>query len=262
MSAGEWIGRHLGERSVEYTESEAILYALSVGAPADRLDLVFEDQLRVLPTFGLTVAQWAPNILGSSGAFDNRAVHGSQTLQVHKALPRSGVLDFTARVGNVWDKGAAAIFEVIVECDNFTATWSLFAPGFGDFGGERGPSRAEAVDRGPGQESTLQTFAIQPALYRLTGDMHHIHIDPEAAKRVGAPKPLMHGLCTLAAVTIPMADALGAHPADLTYLTGRFTGHVFPGDELAIQRWEDGAFDVSRDGSVVISDGVAKFGEH
>lgn len=57
MNAGEWAGRELGTRVIDYTERDAILYALAVGASADRLDLVFEDRLRVLPTFGLTLAQ-------------------------------------------------------------------------------------------------------------------------------------------------------------------------------------------------------------
>ena len=34
-----------------YDERDAILYALAVGAKATELDLVFEDRLRVLPTF-------------------------------------------------------------------------------------------------------------------------------------------------------------------------------------------------------------------
>lgn len=141
MSSGEWAGRALGVRTVGYDEKDAILYALSVGASAEDLDLIFEDRLRVLPAFGLTLSQWAPDILANAGAFDNRAVHGAQTLAVHRPLPKAGELTLSARVGDVWDKGAAAVFEVIVECAEFTATWSLFAPGFGGFGGERGPAR-------------------------------------------------------------------------------------------------------------------------
>lgn len=112
------------------------------GRQATELDLVFEDQLRVLPTFALTLAQWAPDALGSAGAFDtSTALHGSQELKVLAPLPRSGDVTLKASVGEVWDKGAAAVFEVKVECEYFVATWSLFAPGAGGFGGERGPSR-------------------------------------------------------------------------------------------------------------------------
>lgn len=259
MNAGDWAERPLGERTVEYTEKDAILYALAIGASPERLDLVFEDRLRVLPTFPLTLCQWAPDILAEAGAFDNRSVHGSQSLTVHKPLPRAGAIDLSARVGNVWDKGKAAVFEVVVESEFFTGLWTIFAPGAGGFGGDRGPSRAEAPDRGSAEELTLETSANQAALYRLTGDRHPIHIDPEAAARIGAPRPIMHGLGTLAAATLPLADAAGAHPADLTYLAGRFTGQVFPGDVLEIRRWPSGAFELARESSIVVSDGEAQF---
>ncbi len=56
----------------ELRERDAILYALAVGAKATDLDLVMEDRLRVLPTFALTLAQWAPDELGSAVAFDTK----------------------------------------------------------------------------------------------------------------------------------------------------------------------------------------------
>ncbi|MGI9206504.1 MAG: MaoC/PaaZ C-terminal domain-containing protein, partial [Rhodococcus sp. (in: high G+C Gram-positive bacteria)] len=113
-----WRGAELGTRTVTYDERDAILYALAVGARATDLDLVFEDRLRVLPTFALTLAQWAPDALGSLGAFDTKtALHGSQKLDVLSPLPKSGSITMTARVGEVWDKGRAAVFEVVVESE-------------------------------------------------------------------------------------------------------------------------------------------------
>lgn len=259
MSAAEWAGRDLGQRTVDYDEKDAILYALAVGAAATDLDLVFEDRLRVLPTFGLTLAQWAPDVLAAAGAFDDTAVHGSQKLEVHRPLPRAGELRLSARVGDVWDKGSAAIFEVIVECEEFTAMWSLFAPGVGGFGGDRGPARPASAGRPEGRRSVVRTFPTQAALYRLTGDRHHIHIDPEASARIGQPTPILQGLCTLAATTLPLAAELGAHPADLTALQGRFSGPVIPGDALEAESWPDGAFELRREGAPVISDGRAVF---
>lgn len=259
MNSGDWAGKPLGTRTVGYDERDAILYALAVGARADDLDLVFEDRLRVLPSFGLTLAQWAPDVLAEAGAYGDAAVHGSQTLEVHRPLPRSGELALAARVGNVWDKGTASVFEVIVECEQFTAMWSLFAPGTGGFGGERGPAREPAAERGPGTIGAVPTFPTQAALYRLTGDRHHIHIDPEASARIGQPTPILQGLCTLAAATLVMARDRGAHPADLASLHGRFSGPVVPGDVLELETWPEGAFDLRRDGAPVISDGKAVF---
>lgn len=260
-----WEGRHLGDRTVAYDERDAILYALAVGAPADRLDLVFEDQLRVLPTFALTLAQWAPDALGSAGAFDtSTAVHGAQRLDVLGPLPRSGRLDLGARVDRVWDKGAAAIFDVVVECDFFSATWAIFAPGCGGFGGERGPSAPAQDERPPTSTLTVPTAANQAALYRLLGDRHHMHVDPEAARAAGQPRPFLHGLATLAAVSLTLSDELGLHPADLTHLDGRFAAPVFPGDQLTVTAWTEGddavRFDVAAGERPAVRSGFAAFG--
>jgi hypothetical protein len=263
-NAGSWRGRSLGTRTVSYTERDAILYALAVGARAEQLDLVYEDRLRVLPTFALTLAQWAPDALGRAGAFDiTTAVHGAQRLTVHRPLPRGGDLAMTARVAEVWDKGAAAVFEVEVESAYFLATWSLFAPGCGGFGGERGPSAPRGSGDTPAEHIVeVPTHAEQAALYRLSGDRHAMHIDPAAARAAGMPKPFLHGLCSLAALTLPLARTLGAHPADLRELTARFASPVYPGDLLTAECRTAGpgalSFTAAVDGPV-LTGGLARF---
>lgn len=262
--AGEWAGVLLGERSVSYDERDAILYALAIGAGPEELDLVFEDRLRVLPTFALTLAQWAPDALGSAGAFDTTtAVHGAQRLEVLAALPRAGDLDLTARVGQVWDKGAAAVFEVVVESRFFLATWSIFAPGRGGFGGERGPRAPRAPEQAPHHRLEVATAPNQAALYRLLGDRHHMHVLPEAAVAAGQPRPFLHGLASLAAATLPLTRSLDAHPADLRLLAGRFAAPVFPGEHLQVDAWSGADereldFTITAAGRPAVSGGVLK----
>lgn len=253
------IGRNLGERTVEYTQWDAILYALAIGARADDLDLVFEERLRVLPSFVLSLAQWAPDTLAQEGVYGPHAVHGAQTLEVKNPLPRSGSIRMSARVDNVWDKGTAAVFEVTVDSELFIATWTIFAPGLGGYGGQRGPQtiRSEVMSERPALP--LDIAPNQAALYRLLGDHHHIHIDPAAAQAIGYDRPILHGLCSLAAATLPLAKHAGAHPADLTYLSGRFTGPAFPGDSLRVVPGDVDSFTVAGDGGEVISNGIARF---
>lgn len=43
-------------------------------------------------------------------------------------------------------------------------------------------------------------------------DRHLIHIDPAAPAAIGQPRPIMHGLCTLAATVLRIAELSGAHP--------------------------------------------------
>ncbi|WP_300683479.1 MaoC/PaaZ C-terminal domain-containing protein [Nocardioides sp.] len=263
--AGEWIGRDLGTRTVSWTDRDAILYALAVGAPADRLDLVFEDRMRVLPTFALTLAQWAPDVLAEAGAWEvATALHGSQKLTVLGEIPIAGEMEMSARVANVWDKGAAAVFEIEVTSPYVVATWSIFAPGAGGFGGERGPSRPAGPEGEATGSGSLTVAENSAALYRLTGDRHHIHIDPVAAQASGQPKPFLQGLATVASATLVLADAAGVHPADLTSLEGRFSSVVFPGEELTVSTWDSAEtgetlFTVATERGVAIDGGRVSF---
>ena len=111
-ACGRVVGLLAGERTVSWSDRDPILFALAVGARPDQLDLVFEERLRVLPSFALTLAQWAPDVLGGAGAFEvGNALHGSQSLQPLAPLPARGELTMSARVSGVWDKGSAAVYE-------------------------------------------------------------------------------------------------------------------------------------------------------
>ena len=108
------------------------------------------------------------------------------------------------------------------------------------------------------------TSANQAALYRLTGDRHLIHIDPDAAAAIGQPRPILHGLCTLAAAVLRIAAATGAHPADLLELSGRFAAPVLPGQQLDLQLWSGGgetAFRALHAGTPVLTSGTVRFQE-
>lgn len=260
-SAADWLGVTVGKRTVAWSDRDPILFALAVGAQPDELDLVFEDRLRVLPGFALTLAQWAPDVLGSAGAWDtSTALHGAQALTVLKPLPATGEITMTARVGGVWDKGAAAVYDLAVESDYFVATWSLFAPGRGGFGGERGPGRVVAPEDDPAWSAPLTTGDNAALLYRLLGDRHHIHVDPAAAAAIDQPRPILHGLATLSAASLVAARETDAHPADLTQLEGRFASAVFPGEPLVVRGWEDGALEVATEHGPAITAARAVFG--
>ncbi|WP_236077785.1 MaoC/PaaZ C-terminal domain-containing protein [Rhodococcus sp. P1Y] len=260
QDASSWIGRELGSRRVAWDERDVMLFALAVGARPDQLDLVFERDLRVLPTFGLSLAQWAPDVLGDAGAFDvGKALHGSQRMNVRAPLPPSGGVTLNSRVSAVWDKGRAAIFDVTVDCELFEATWSIFAPGQGGFGGDRGPSSVAQDGGDPSDRRQLPIASNSALLYRLSGDRHHIHVDPEAARGIGQPRPILHGLATLSAATLVLADIAGAHPCDLMELGGRFSSPVFPGESVDVLSWPDGAFRVETPRGVAIDGGRAVF---
>jgi hypothetical protein len=264
--ASEAAGLELGSRRVSYDDRDAILYALAVGAAAEDLDLVFERDLRVLPTFGLGIGLWACDELGARGFFSStNALHGGQRLEALGPLPPSGELELVARVADVWDKGGAALFDIEVACAGyFRAVYSIFAPGQGGWGGERGPSARRDPESAPTRGARLQTSREQAVLYRLLGDRHLIHVDPEAAAAIGQPRPILHGLCTLGFAARSLPALFGRRPDELAGLEARFAAAVLPGDPLELRAWEpldDGSvpFSVATPAAVVLSGGLIRF---
>ncbi|MCO5316761.1 MAG: enoyl-CoA hydratase [Solirubrobacterales bacterium] len=257
-------GHALGERTIGYEERDAILYALAVGAPADRLDLVYERDLRTLPTIGTGLGLWAVEAAGELGLYDRtRSLHVGQSLEVRKPFPRAASVTSHGRVRAVWDKGRATVIEIEVECALFLAGYTIFIPGLGGWGGERGPSSAKATGFEPTWRVERDIRPDAAALYRLTGDRHPVHIDPEVAAVGGFDRPILHGLATLGMAALEVADAADAHPADLRGLDARFALPVLPGRRLEFTagRAEDGAlpFQVEADGETVLKDGRATY---
>lgn len=236
-------GVDLGRRTNVYAARDAILYALSVGAKATDLDMVYERDLRVMPTFGLTLGLWAVQAAGELGAYDpRRTLHVGQELLVRKSLPASGGIETSAKISSVWDKGSAALVEVSVTSEFFDAVYLIYAVGAGGFGGERGQTSAVQPPIGdPDLHLSEPTREDQAALYRLTGDLHPVHIDPEVARASGFDRPILHGLCTLGTVTRAIAKRSGHHPAALVRLSARFTAPVYPGALLEVDCYREGA---------------------
>ena len=64
------------------------------------------------------------------------------------------------------------------------------------------------------------------------GRLNPLHADPEAAKRAGFDRPILHGLASYAIAGVAVARALGRPPAELIRPRLSFTGIVVPGDAL------------------------------
>ena len=229
------VGADLGRRVVRFDARDAALYAIAVGAGQADLDLVWERRLRVLPAYACALGLWAVEAAGDLGAYDRaRSLHAGQELVVHGEL-RPGTHELEGRVVAVWDKGRAAVVEIEARGESFDVSYTIFLPGLGGFGGERGPAREPDEQIVGAYVEAVPTRAEQALLYRLTGDLHPVHVDPELAASMGFRRPILHGLCTLGIAARVVAGAVGAHPADLRSLRARLTGVVLPGDTLAVR---------------------------
>lgn len=239
-----------------YTDRETMLYALGIGMGADPLDrnelpFVFEQgALKTVPSMATVLAR-VP-LLKDCGFDYTKVLHGEQRLTLHRPLPPQGDLVASARVTEAYDKGAGKGAVIYTETavrsaadgePMFTLLSVTFARGDGGFGGPAGsgPAPHPIPERKPDATVTLPTRKDQALLYRLNGDRNPLHADPELAKRVGFPVPILHGLCTYGIACRAILQSVAAY--DHTRIAGfdvRFSAPVYPGESIATDMWVDG----------------------
>ncbi|KAG0375876.1 hypothetical protein BGX24_008558 [Mortierella sp. AD032] len=259
--------------TVVFTPRDYMLYALSIGIHSDQLHFLYENNPRfaAFPTYPLVLAFKRDNqgvsVYDGAGSdaipgipsFDpNTAVHGEQSLEVHRPLPIGGAEDFElhSTVTGVYDKGKGMVIErtaQLVDTKDVarpyaTMMGSAFIRGSGGWGGPRGPAvpaggkKFESLDppkdREPDQVFEDSTHADQAILYRLSGDYNPLHIDPEIAPMVGLERPILHGLCTYGHSAHAVLKTYGnSDPRAFKSITGRFSAPVLPGDTLVTKMW-------------------------
>lgn len=261
-----------------WTSTDALLYALGVGAGTEDLQFTTENSIgieqRVLPTMAVVLATGTAGPIGEIGSFNPALlVHGSQSIRLHRELPTEGKVSTVGTVTGIYDKGSGAL--VVLEGEStdvatgeplFTTTMGLFLRGEGGFGGDRGPSTDSAVpDRDPDDRITYTTREDQALLYRLSGDRNPLHSDPTFAAAAGFDRPILHGLCTYGFAGRALLRSLCEDdPSRFTSMEGRFAKPVFPGEELTTEIWRVGDGEavfqtLGSDGRVVLDSGRCTF---
>lgn len=243
-------------RTYEWDERNVILYALGVGLGRDPLNghelpFVYEQGLRVLPSFA-TVAAWGSNPPAEQMGINYlKVVQSDQAIILHKPLPAQARVSAAGRVTGIVDKGpkGAIIFREVLLTDLAdqrklaTLTSSIFARDDGGFGGPRdGAPEPHAVPARPADHHVrIETRADQALLYRLSGDRNKLHADPEVARRAGYDRPILHGLCNFGITCHAVLAAFGGYdPARMASHQVRFSAPMFPGETLMVDLWQDG----------------------
>lgn len=274
--SADLVGLSFEPASTSWTSKDTMLYAAGVGTrPDDELDFLYEGKgPKVLPTFA--VIPGTTGLIGLVGAVDiNPAMvlHGEQAVECHREIPPEASALSTGRIVEVWDKGQAAVVVVEVVTEDaggplFTNRSTIFVRGAGGFGGERGPStsgRHAPPERSPDHVVAYETRPEQAAVYRLSGDVNPLHIDPDFAKMAGFERPFLHGLCTYGFVGRAVLHSLcGGDPARFGSLEGRFADQVYPGDIIVTKIWVTGDGKAvlqaeNQDRAVVLSQAAARF---
>ncbi|CAE6478147.1 unnamed protein product [Rhizoctonia solani] len=239
----------------EYTERDVILYNLGIGATEKELQWTFEnnENFQALPTFGV-IPQFGASSAMSYDFVPNfnpaKLLHGEQYLAIKGPIPTSGTLVNHVRLLEVLDKGKAAAVTVVVDTIDkatgkpvFENQSTVFLRGSGGFGGrkkgsDRGAATAANVPpkRAPDAVVEEKTDEKQAALYRLSGDLNPLHIEPEFASAGGFPKPILHGLCFLGFSGKHILKTFGPWKD----IKVRFAGSVYPGETLITEMWKEG----------------------
>lgn len=247
--------KRTGDR-FSYTDRETMLYAIGVGMsrdPYDEKELAYTFERQKLKTVATmaTVLQRVP-LLKDCGYDYSKVVHGEQRLMLEKPLEPEGEISVDSRVLSAFDKGpgkGAIINSELVAKDAktgeklYTLVSTTFARGDGGFGGPAGSGLEPHTlpTRKPDLTASAETRIDQALLYRLNGDRNPLHADPELAKRVGFPVPILHGLCTYGTACRTILREVAKY--DHTKIRGfdvRFSSPVYPGETILTDMWVDG----------------------
>lgn len=239
----------------DYSEKDAMFYALAVGFGSDPLDeqelpYVLESRgPHTVPTMGAMLGY--PEYLVSCGWDYNKVLHGEQKLELYRPMPAAAELLLNSSVVSAHDRGAGrgAVLRVVTEgrlkrddAALFRADSTLIARGDGGFGGPSGslPSPHRLPHRDADLSCDIQIEPDQALLYRLCGDHNPLHADPVTARAAGFQAPILHGLCSYAVACRAILKTICDY--DFTLIREfdvRFSAPVYPGDILTTEMWQD-----------------------
>lgn len=251
-----------GEVRHTYTARDTILYALGLGLGNDPMD---EGQLRYVYEKGLVVLPTMAAVLASPGAWMRdrqelgidflKLVHGEQSVTLHQPLAAAGTVVGESRVVRIVDKGEGkgAVLHVEKTLRDAataslvaTAEQVLFLRGDGGFSGGQGgdapaPALAAVPDGPPDAVLELPTRPEAALVYRLSGDLNPLHVEPAVAARAGFARPILHGLASWGMAGRGLVQLFAANePSRLREIRARLTSPVFPGETLLLECWGTG----------------------
>jgi acyl dehydratase len=240
-----------------YTDADAMLYALSIGLGADPLDLrqlpyVYEqgEPLKTVPTLATVLV---PEMFPVGLGWDySQILHSEQRLRLYRPLPPDANLLINKRVVDAFDRGPKLGALIILEAEGrlakddtvlFTLGCTIVARGDGGFGGPKGKGIAphRPPRREPDLSCDIRTRENQALLYRLTGDRNPLHADPARAAEAGFERPIMHGLCTFGIACNAVLQTICDYDYTLIEeFDARFSAPVLSGDTITTDMWQDG----------------------
>jgi acyl dehydratase len=285
----EAVGKTIGPVGKDYTWKDVVLYALGVGSGFSELEYCYEKQLKVLPSFSIAaIFDFFAHIGVTSNVNMAGILHGEQRLIFHHPIPTEGKLTTQGKITHYYDKGAEKGALVVAESDTyhsngyklFTSIMTIFSRLDGGFGGDNTPLGGGIIcHTSPPKEAfvfpdSTPDFIVdahpsesQPLIYRLSGDIFDLHVNPDFAKMAGFEKPIMHGLCTHGYACRALVQSLvPGMPEKVRRMDCRFTKALYPGVPIQTLIWKTGDGKAvwrtvnAQNGAVVMDNGVFEYG--
>ncbi len=229
----------------------------------------------------IAVHVWAPAMERAFAAdpYTLGSVHGEQDLYLHRPLAPGMRLRLRAAVVGVHPKstGTLVVGRVEARDDTVLVAEQFFVNFF------RGFTVQQGIGELPPEHRLPEAVTAQPPLARVrypvdpdqgiryahaSGDRGIYHLDDEAARRLGFPRKIVHGVCTMAFAGRAVVEvACGGDPRRLRRLAVRFSAPLLPGQDVTTTLWPLGeragrarvGFQVAdQSGLVVISNGLAE----
>ena len=254
MNVDKVFNRTFPDTEQNYSFKDTILYALGVGfgsGPLDEkhIDFLFEERLKASPTYA--------NVLGHPGMWARDAeygidwkklLHAEQRLEMHGTLAPEGQIvakHFIMGLRDLGERGTMLhqrkyVIDAKTEQRIATVTNTLMLRGdlgSGDWG-DAPETLSKLPETAPDSSLEVQATELQPLIYRLSGDLNPLHIDPAVATVAGFPRPILHGLSTkgMAGYAL-LRQFCDFDPARLGSMAVRFSRPVLPGDMIRFEFW-------------------------
>jgi acyl dehydratase len=243
-----------------FTPRDTILYALGVGAglaaavDPSYLRFVYEKNLIALPTMATVLAYpgfWSQD--PKYGITWRKLLHRDQSIEIHAPIPIEGEVRGEMTIDEIYDRGpdrgalmcfSRKIFDAAAGNLIATVRQVNLLRADGGFGGPAEPMMPRPVppQGAPDAVVRLQTRPDQALLYRLSGDLNSLHVDPAVAVASGFERPILHGLASLGVAGLAFAGPADSDAARrIRGLGARFSSPVYPGETLEISVWRGAA---------------------